>query len=61
MTRLKRRLAVLVGTVAMLVPVLLTGPINAAQAAESNPLQTLVCLVRAIPILPPPGCDRKDP
>jgi hypothetical protein len=59
LTRIKRRIAVLAVSVSLVVPALLVGPITAAQA-DHNPLHTVICLVRSIPILPPPGCSQRD-
>jgi hypothetical protein len=55
----RRRLVVIGVSVSLLATVMLTGA--APAQADHNPLHSVVCLVRAVPVLPPPGCKRNSP
>jgi hypothetical protein len=59
LTRIKRRLAVLAVSVGLVVPAMMVGPMASAQA-DHNLLHTVICVVRSIPVLPPPGCSQRD-
>jgi hypothetical protein len=57
---MKRRIAVMAAIGALLVTALFAGPSAPVAQANHNPLHSLICLVRAIPILPPDACPGRD-
>ena len=55
---MKSRIAAILVSGALLMTALLAGPASSAQAAPQGVVGTVICLVRAIPILPPSPCPR---